>query len=93
MSEKVEVLYYVDENPEAVNRRAAQYFVDGIRSAVGARGKARIAISGGNTPKLTFELLATPASRTASKSPGTSWSCIGWTNARSRPISRTATTA
>src|SRR6202789_4416668 len=61
MSEKIEVSYYVDATPEAVNRRAAQYFVDGIRSAAGARGKARIAISGGNTPKHTFELLADPS--------------------------------
>jgi 6-phosphogluconolactonase len=61
MAEKIEVSYYVDTSPEAVNRRAAQYFVDGIRSAAAARGKARIAISGGNTPKHTFELLADPA--------------------------------
>jgi 6-phosphogluconolactonase len=61
MTEKIEVVYYVDASPEAVNRRAAQYFVDGIRSAAAARGKARIAISGGNTPKPTFELLADPS--------------------------------
>jgi 6-phosphogluconolactonase len=61
MAEKIEVSYYVDPTPEAVNRRAAQYFVDGIRSAAGARGKARIAISGGNTPKHTFEMLAEPS--------------------------------
>src|SRR5271163_1338837 len=61
MAEKIEVSYYVDASPEAVNRRAAQYFVDGIRSAAGARGKARIAISGGNPPKHTFELLADPS--------------------------------
>jgi 6-phosphogluconolactonase len=61
MAEKIEVSYYVDPTPEAVNRRAAQYFVDGMRSAAGARGKARIALSGGNTPKHTFELLAEPS--------------------------------
>jgi 6-phosphogluconolactonase len=61
MAEKIEVFYFIDASPEAVNRRAAQYFVDGIRSAAGARGKARIAISGGNTPKHTFELLADPS--------------------------------
>ena len=61
MAEKIEVSYYIDPTPEAVNRRAAQYFVDGIRSAAGARGKARIAISGGNTPKHTFEMLAEPS--------------------------------
>ena len=61
MAEKIEVTYYVDASPEAVNRRAAQYLVDGIRSSAAARGKARIAISGGNTPKHTFELLAEPS--------------------------------
>ncbi len=58
MAQTIEVTYYVDASLEAVNRRAAQYFVDGIRAAATARGKARIAISGGNTPKHTFELLA-----------------------------------
>jgi 6-phosphogluconolactonase len=58
MAQTIEVLYTVDASLEAVNKRAAQYFVDGIRAAVAARGKARIAISGGNTPKHTFELLA-----------------------------------
>jgi 6-phosphogluconolactonase len=61
MAEKIEVLYYVDASLDAVSRRAAQYFVDGIRAAIGARGKARIAISGGHTPKDTFELLAEPS--------------------------------
>jgi 6-phosphogluconolactonase len=58
MAETTEVLYYVDAAAEAVSRRAAQYFADSIRAAAGAHGKARIAISGGNTPKRTFELLA-----------------------------------
>ena len=58
MAETIEVIYYVDASLEAVNQRAAQYLVDGIRSAAAARGKARIAISGGNTPRHTFELLA-----------------------------------
>src|SRR5277367_1540090 len=61
MAETIEVFYFVDASPEAASRRAAQYFVDGIRAAAGARGKARIAISGGNTPKHTFELLADPS--------------------------------
>lgn len=63
MAETIEVLYYVDAGAEAVTRRAAQYFVDGIRAASGARGKARIAISGGHTPKNTFALLADPSAQ------------------------------
>jgi 6-phosphogluconolactonase len=58
MAETIEVFYSVDASAEAVSRRAAQYLVDGIRAAAAARGKARIAVSGGNTPKHTFELLA-----------------------------------
>jgi 6-phosphogluconolactonase len=63
MAETIEVLYYVDPTSEAVTRRAAQYFVDGIRAAAGARGKARIAVSGGHTPKNTFALLANPSAQ------------------------------
>jgi 6-phosphogluconolactonase len=63
MANTTEVFYYADPTLEAVSRRAAQYFVDAIRAAVSARGKARIAISGGSTPKATFELLATDAYR------------------------------
>ena len=61
MAQTTEVLYYVDASLDAVNRRAAQYFVDGIRAAATTRGKARIAISGGNTPKPAFALLADPS--------------------------------
>jgi 6-phosphogluconolactonase len=61
MAEKIEVTYYVDATTDAVSRRYAQYLVDGIRAAAAARGKARIAISGGHTPKTTFELLAEPS--------------------------------
>ena len=63
MAETIEVLYYVDASAEAVTRRTAQYFVDGIRAAAGARGKARIAISGGHTPKNAFALLADPSAQ------------------------------
>jgi 6-phosphogluconolactonase len=58
MAEKMEVFYYVDESAETITRRVAQYLVERIVACAGARGKARIAISGGNTPKQLFELLA-----------------------------------
>ena len=92
MAEKIEVTYYVDATTEAVSRRTAQYFVDGIRGAAGARGKARIAISGGHTPKTTFELLADPRP-TASRFPGKTSSSIGSTSAVYRLIIRIAITA
>ena len=63
MAQTIEVLYYVDPSAEAVTQRTAQYFVDGIRAAAGARGKARIAISGGHTPKNAFEVLADPSAQ------------------------------
>src|SRR5271168_2518152 len=63
MAETTEVFYYVGASAEAVTHRAAQYFVDGIRAAAGARGKARIAISGGHTPKQTFAILADPSAQ------------------------------
>jgi 6-phosphogluconolactonase len=58
MAKTIEALYTVDATPEAVANRAAGYFLARIREAVAARGKARIAVSGGSTPKRTFELLA-----------------------------------
>ncbi len=63
MAETIEVLYYVDASADGVTRRTAQYFVDGIRAAAGARGKARIAISGGHTPNNAFALLAEPSAQ------------------------------
>ena len=63
MAQTIEVLYYVDASADAVAQRTAQYFADGIRAAAGARGKARIAISGGHTPKNVFALLADPSAQ------------------------------
>ena len=39
----------------------SQYFVEMAGEAVEAQGRARIAISGGSTPKAAFELLADPS--------------------------------
>src|SRR6202035_2618702 len=63
MAQTIEVLYYVDASADAVTQRTAQYFTDGIRAAAAARGKARIAISGGHTPKNAFALLAEPSAQ------------------------------
>ena len=54
------IKYYVEPDPAALARRAAQYFLEMASEAVGAYGRVRIAISGGNTPKAVFELLADP---------------------------------
>jgi 6-phosphogluconolactonase len=61
MLRKLQINYYVEPDAAAVARRAAQYFVEMAGEAVEAHGHVRIAISGGSTPKATFELLADPA--------------------------------
>jgi 6-phosphogluconolactonase len=61
MSKKLKTIYYVEPDAAALARRAAQYFVEMVDEAVGGRGRARVAISGGSTPKAAFELLGDPA--------------------------------
>jgi 6-phosphogluconolactonase len=60
MSKKIAVEYRVCENQEALSRAAAEHFTEGIQAAIAARGIARIAISGGGSPKPVFALLADP---------------------------------
>jgi 6-phosphogluconolactonase len=60
MSRKLRINYYVEPDPAALARRAAQYFCEMAEEAVEAQGQARIAISGGSTPKAAFQLLADP---------------------------------
>jgi 6-phosphogluconolactonase len=57
MSTKVS--YYVFSTPDDLIKAAADRLLAEVESAVAARGVARIAISGGNTPRPMFELLAT----------------------------------
>src|ERR1700734_3042865 len=61
MPRPVSVTYRVLPTPEATARAAAQLFTDAAVKAAAARGIARIAISGGTTPKAMFALLASPA--------------------------------
>jgi 6-phosphogluconolactonase len=60
MARNLKIIYYVEPNAAALASRAAQYFVEMAEEAVEARGRARIAISGGSTPKAAFELLGDP---------------------------------
>ena len=55
MAKRLTVKYYVEADPAALARRAAQYFVEMAGEAVAAQGCVRIAISGGSTPKAAFE--------------------------------------
>jgi 6-phosphogluconolactonase len=61
MSSKLTVEYFVEPDSASLARRAAEQFVEKVQQAVAARGLARIAISGGSTPKAAFQLLANPA--------------------------------
>lgn len=60
MARKLQIEYIVEPDSAALARRAAQYFVDKVNEAVARRGRARIAISGGSTPKAAFALMADP---------------------------------
>jgi 6-phosphogluconolactonase len=61
MPQKLKVEYFVEPDAVALARRAARYFVEAAAQAADARGRARVAISGGGTPKVAFEMLADPA--------------------------------
>jgi 6-phosphogluconolactonase len=61
MPRPVEITVHVSPGHLEVAHAAARLFAESAKSAVAARGLARIAISGGSTPKAMFELLASPA--------------------------------
>jgi 6-phosphogluconolactonase len=58
MPRPVTITYRIFSTPAAVAKAAAQLFASAAVKAVASRGVARIAISGGSTPKAMFELLA-----------------------------------
>jgi len=60
MSRKLTIKYYVEPDPAALARRAARHLVEMVSEAAEANGRARIAVSGGSTPKAAFQLLADP---------------------------------
>lgn len=60
MGKTITVEYRVYDGPEALAQAAAEHFLETAKKSAAAKGRARIAVSGGNTPKSTFELLANP---------------------------------
>jgi len=54
------VTYSVYSTPADVARAAAELFTSSVNAAASTRGIARVAISGGTTPKAMFALLADP---------------------------------
>ncbi|MGB7190356.1 MAG: 6-phosphogluconolactonase, partial [Acidobacteriaceae bacterium] len=69
MPRKTEVEYRVYDGAAALSRAAAEHFLASAQAAVAAHGVARVAISGGSTPKRTFELMANPAEKFAAAMP------------------------
>ncbi len=57
---KLKIEYFVEPDGAALARRTAQHFVEVAEQAATKRGVARIAISGGSSPKAAFQLLADP---------------------------------
>ena len=60
MASKLKIEYIVELDSASLARRAAGELVAAAEQAVAKRGQARIAISGGSTPKAAFQLLADP---------------------------------
>jgi 6-phosphogluconolactonase len=84
MPQQLKIVYYVAPDAAALARRAAQYLVEQAERAAAARGCARIAISGGSTPRATFALLADPAEPWRARMP---WSQLDlwWVDERCVP--------
>jgi 6-phosphogluconolactonase len=61
MAKKLKVEYCVLPDAAALAVRAAEQFTKAAEAAAVQRGQARIAISGGSTPKAAFQLLADPS--------------------------------
>ncbi len=79
---RLEVTYHVYENSQALARAGARHFAERVEQSIAKRGRARIAISGGSTPKATFALLADPTGPYAASIP---WDKIDlfWVDERS----------
>jgi 6-phosphogluconolactonase len=61
MARLVKVTYQVWPTAAEMALASARLFAQTVEQAVAKRGVARVAISGGSTPKATFKLLADPA--------------------------------
>jgi 6-phosphogluconolactonase len=69
MARPVTVTYQVWKTAEEMAMASARLFASKVEQAVAMRGVARMAISGGSTPKRTFQLLADPAGAFAATVP------------------------
>ncbi|MFH1018822.1 MAG: 6-phosphogluconolactonase [Pseudomonadota bacterium] len=71
----------VFSDPEALSRAAAEEVCDVLQSAVSARGKASLVLSGGVTPRRTHELLSTGPGRKR-----VSWDAVEFFFGDERPV-------
>ena len=60
MGSKLKVTYCVEPDAAALAERAVEHLIAEVKQAVAQRGRARVALSGGSTPKAAFEMLADP---------------------------------
>jgi 6-phosphogluconolactonase len=61
MAKKLKIEYQVVADAAALAAEAAERFTSAAEQAAAQRGRARIAVSGGSTPKAAFQLLADPS--------------------------------
>jgi 6-phosphogluconolactonase len=61
MPRNIKIDFQVSNDSNALAHAGARFFTEKIRTAVAARGRASIAISGGSTPKTAFALMADAA--------------------------------
>jgi 6-phosphogluconolactonase len=69
MARPVKVTYLVWPTAAEMALASARLFAEKVEQAVATRGIARVAISGGSTPRATFKLLADPAGPFAASVP------------------------
>jgi 6-phosphogluconolactonase len=69
MRRRLHIDYHVEPDAEALACMAAGFITSAIEAAVSRQGYARIAISGGSTPKATYGLLADAAQPWRSRVP------------------------
>jgi len=84
MPSNLRISYVIEPDDAALAWRAAEHFVELAEEAFAARGRVRIAVSGGNTPKATFALLADPEQPFRNRMP---WSGLElyWVDERAVP--------
>ena len=84
MPQSLRIVYRVAPDGSSLAQRAAQYFVEKAGRVAAARGRVRIAISGGSTPRAAFALLADPAGPWRQQMPWTNLD-LWWVDERCVP--------